>query len=63
MREVLEAVEEVTGRKIMSKVFPRREGDPEKLVACIEKAQNILNWNPKYSLEDMIRTAWKWENR
>jgi len=61
VREVLEAVEKVTGRKIMSKVLPRREGDPEKLVAFIEKAQNILNWNPKYTLEDMIRTAWEWE--
>ena len=62
VREVLETVMKVTGQKIEANVLDRRDGDPERLVASIAKAKDVLGWEPEYGLEDMIRTAWKWEN-
>ncbi|MCG8570812.1 MAG: UDP-glucose 4-epimerase GalE, partial [Spirochaetes bacterium] len=38
----------------------RRPGDPPTLIAKSDKAQKILNWKLEYSLEDIIKTAWKW---
>jgi UDP-glucose 4-epimerase len=39
----------------------RRPGDPAKVVASSTKAQKLLGWKPKASLEEIIQTAWKWE--
>lgn len=59
-RQVIEAVERVTGVKIPYGVKPRREGDPAILIASSEKAQAELSWQPKYpQLETMIADAWQ----
>jgi UDP-glucose 4-epimerase len=60
-REVIAAVEKVTGLKIPVKQSARRPGDPAILVADPSFAHRILDWNPGYSdLEAMIVTAWNW---
>lgn len=57
--EMVQATEEVIGRKIKSVYESRRPGDPSKLTACAEKAQNILHWQPLHSsVENIIRTTW-----
>jgi len=61
VKEVIDKVEEVTGKKIKVKIGPRRHGDPAKLVASSEKAKKILGWRPRYSLKEIISTAWEWE--
>jgi len=61
-REVIQAVERVTGRPVAVREGPRRPGDPRALVADSAKAQRDLGWRPRYtSLEQMIETCWKWE--
>lgn len=47
--EVIECVEEICEAKIKRKVMPRREGDPPRLVANIDKAKGSLSWTPKRS--------------
>jgi UDP-glucose 4-epimerase len=60
VREVLAAIEKVTGEKINVYEADRRLGDPATLVASSKKAELELNWHPKYSsLEMMIEHAWK----
>jgi UDP-glucose-4-epimerase GalE len=62
VREVLQAVEAVTGRKVPYTVGPRRAGDPPELVADSKKLREMLGWSPKYSdLRDIVRTAWEFE--
>jgi len=39
----------------------RRDGDAHRLVADITKADDILDWRPKYTLMEMINHAWEWE--
>ncbi len=59
-KQVIDAVEQVTGCKIPLTVGPRREGDPALLVASSERAQQELGWKPsKPSLEEMIGDAWE----
>lgn len=58
--EIIKIAERVTGRKITFKITERRKGDPAILVADNTKALNVLNWKPKYTINDIIRTAWRW---
>jgi UDP-glucose 4-epimerase len=61
VREVIAAVEEVTGKKVPVKIGPRRPGDPAVLVASSEKIQKELGWKPRYGdLRSIVETAWKW---
>ncbi|WP_096635946.1 UDP-glucose 4-epimerase GalE [Clostridium cochlearium] len=58
VKEVIDMVEKVTGRKIKWEMADRRKGDPAVLIASSEKAKAELNWHPKYnSLEKIIDTA------
>jgi UDP-glucose 4-epimerase len=59
VREVLQAVERVTGKKVPYQVGPRREGDPPALVADSTKLKTTLGWTPKYAeLETIVQHAW-----
>lgn len=60
VKEVVSVAEEVTGNKIKSVIAARRAGDPAVLVADNKKAKEVLGWNPKFNLKDIIQTAWQW---
>jgi len=61
VREVIAAVEKVTGCALPADVVPRRPGDPPSLVASSARAREKLGWHPDCSsLEDQIGSAWKW---
>jgi UDP-glucose-4-epimerase GalE len=64
VNEVLQSVEQVTGRKVPFQFGPRREGDPPVLVADSTRLQRELAWTPKDSdLTRIVETAWRWANR
>jgi UDP-glucose 4-epimerase len=64
VNEVLNAVEEVTGKKVPFEIGPRREGDPPLLVADSTRLQEELGWRPECSgLQRIVETAWKWASR
>jgi UDP-glucose 4-epimerase len=61
VREVIESVKMVTGRKVTAVDSPRRPGDPARLVASSEKIRKELGWSPRYpDLETIVETAWQW---
>jgi len=61
VREVIAAVERVSGRPVPHTLSARRPGDSTSLVADSRKARRILGWQPGTpSLEDIVRTAWNW---
>lgn len=63
-RQVIEAVQKVTGVEIPVEEAPRRPGDPAVLVASSEKIQAELGWRPKFpELEEIIATAWEWHRQ
>lgn len=62
--EVIKTAREVTGNVIPEILSERRAGDPPVLVADATRAQNILNWVPKYSdIETIVKTAWAWRQK
>ena len=63
VKEVLASVEKATGKPVPHKIGPRRPGDPPELVANPAKAQALLQWKAKYSLDDIVATAWNWTQR
>ncbi len=59
VKQVLTAVERVTGRKVPFEMGPRREGDPPSLVADSTKLQTKLGWKPKRAdLDRIVADAW-----
>lgn len=61
VREIITAVEKVTGLKVPVVESERRAGDPPALYADSTKAQEELGWEIQYTeIEAIIATAWKW---
>lgn len=61
VREVVKAVEKVTGRSITVVRGERRVGDPAVLLASPNKIMSELGWKPRYTaIEPIIETAWRW---
>ena len=64
VREVIRAVERVTGKKVPTHEAPRRAGDPPVLIASSERARRVLGWTRRFGeLDVMIETAWDWRRR
>lgn len=63
VHEVVAAVEKVTGHKVPTHMGPRRAGDPAELVADPSRAEKVLSWKARRSLEEIVASAWKWANR
>ena len=61
--ECINAFEKVSGVKLNYEIGPRRPGDVIAIYANNDLATSILGWHPKYSLEEMMKTAWDWEQR
>ena len=61
--EAIKAFEKVSGKKLDYVFAPRRPGDVIAIYANNDYARNTLGWQIKYSLEDMMSTAWRWEQR
>jgi UDP-glucose-4-epimerase GalE len=63
VKEVLKQVEQVTGKKVPTRMAARRPGDPPALVADASLAGKVLGWKAKRSLDEIVTTAWKWMGR
>jgi len=61
VREVIVAVEKVTGKKVPHQIGPRRPGDPPRLVASAAKIRGELGFRPRHTgLEGIVETALVW---
>ncbi|HEX3821899.1 MAG TPA: UDP-glucose 4-epimerase GalE [Candidatus Sulfotelmatobacter sp.] len=63
VREVISAVEKVTGKRVPHTMKPRRAGDPPALVANPAKAQAMLNWKATRGVDNIVNTAWTFMQR
>ena len=64
VRQVIAAVERISGRRVPYVESGRRAGDPPELVADARHANSVLNWMPEYSdLNTIIETAWRWHRK
>jgi UDP-glucose 4-epimerase len=62
VQEVIETARRVTGQTISTVDAPRRDGDPDRLVADASQAKKVLGWQPQWtSLDEIVGHAWAWE--
>lgn len=61
--EVIDAFERVVGNKLNYEIGPRRAGDVVAVYADRGKATKVLGWQPRYDVDDIMRTAWGWEEK
>lgn len=59
--EVVQTFERVNGLKLNYEIGSRRPGDVVKIWADTHKINKILDWTPKFTLEDSLRDSWNWE--
>jgi UDP-arabinose 4-epimerase len=61
VREVVAAVERVSGHRVPAREVSRRPGDPAVLIADSTMARRWLGWHPRYvELDEIVDTAWHW---
>ncbi|WP_315578536.1 UDP-glucose 4-epimerase GalE [Hoylesella oralis] len=61
--EIVETFEKVTGVKLNWKYGSRREGDIEKVWGNVDKANKVLGWKADTPLEEVLASAWKWQQK
>ena len=59
--EVIRSFEKVTGIRVNYRFAARREGDIEQIWADPSRAEQVLGWKAKRSLDEMTLSAWHWQ--
>lgn len=58
VRQIMNAAQDVAGIALDPDVGPRRQGDPDRIVASGASATRDLEWTMRYSVEEMVRSGW-----
>jgi UDP-glucose 4-epimerase len=61
--ELITLFQKATGVKLPYKIVGRRAGDIEQVWAKPEKAHAVLGWHAQETIEDTLRSAWKWQKQ
>ncbi len=59
--EAIHSFEKVSGLKLNYKISERRAGDVISIYADNSKAKELLAWKPIYTIDDMMLSAWQWQ--
>ena len=62
VQEVVDLCREITGHPIPARKVGRRPGDPPALVADAAAAKRELGWQARYSMREVVESAWKWHS-
>ena len=61
VKDVIQSVERVVGRKVPYTMGPRRAGDPAVLYASSARIKRELGWQPRFEeIDTIVNTAWRW---
>jgi UDP-glucose 4-epimerase len=61
--EVIESFECISGKKLIYEIGKRRAGDVIAAYADTSKANEVLGWKAKRSLDEAVASAWAWEKK
>lgn len=63
VKEIIDAVANVSGLEFEAEVQPRRAGDPAQLIGDATRIQQVLGWKAKYDVDEIVRSAWSaWQS-
>ena len=57
---MISAVEKNLNTTVQYEEVDRREGDPDKVFADIQKAEALLGWKPKRNIDNIAKSAYNW---
>jgi UDP-glucose 4-epimerase len=57
VREIVDAILQVTGAAIQPAIAPRRPGDPAIVIAAVDRIRDELGWSARFGLDDIIQSA------
>jgi UDP-glucose 4-epimerase len=60
VKEIVDKVQQITGKQFDLKRGEARKGESPKLIASTEKAKSVLGWEPTHSLEDSVKSLVDW---
>ena len=61
--ELISAFEQASSREVPYELVARRQGDVAELWADAKRANEVLDWFPTYTLEDMCTDTWRWQTK
>jgi UDP-glucose 4-epimerase len=61
--EVVRAFEAATGVQVPHRIGERRAGDAVEVWADASRAEEVLGWRARLTVEDALRDAWRWQQR
>ncbi|MFM8710202.1 MAG: hypothetical protein ACKOC7_02905, partial [Sphingomonadales bacterium] len=61
--EAITAFEQASGTPLHYEIGPRRAGDVVAIYANNDRARSVLGWQTRYTLNDIMSTAWTWEQK
>jgi len=61
--EIISCFEKVNNKKVPFSIVAKRHGDIAECWSSSERANNVLNWRAKYSLEEMLIDSWNWQTK
>ena len=61
--EIIQAFERVNQVQLSYSIGQRRAGDVEKVWADNTKAETVLGWKANIGLDEMVRSAWAWQQQ
>lgn len=61
--EAIRAFEKASGVALKYTIGPRRPGDVTAIYSDSSKAEQVLGWKPRYGIDDMMASAWKWQQQ
>ena len=59
VRQIMDAMARVTGIDFTPQIAPRRPGDPDRIVATGDLAARDLDWENRYTVDQMVRSGWE----
>jgi UDP-glucose 4-epimerase len=62
VRQVIDAAERASGRTVPVEYVGRRAGDPSIVYADNRYAAELLSWKPRFGLEEIVESAWRWHS-
>ena len=63
IKELIDTIQRLTGFDVPKVFAPAREGDPPSLYADPSKAREILGWAAERDLDEILVSAWKWQQK
>jgi UDP-glucose 4-epimerase len=61
--EAIQAFEQVAGQPLNYRIGDPRPGDVVAIYSDSSKAEQMLGWKPQFDINDMMASAWKWQQQ